>query len=95
MISPGVGVERILINMTDPNKDVNGEKSQLGTPHPFQADLNVRQAYALAIQRDVMATQLYGEPATVTTNVLAASAELRLQEHELEVRRGRRQQAVG
>ncbi len=70
MIYPGVGMERILVNLTDPNKDVNGEKSQMDTPHPFQADLNVRQAYALAIQRDVMATQLYGDTGTVTTNVL-------------------------
>ncbi len=63
-------MERILVNLTDPNKDVNGEKSQMDTPHPFQADLNVRQAYALAIQRDTMATQLYGDTGTVTTNVL-------------------------
>ncbi len=71
-ISPGTGVERILVNMTDPNKDVNGEKSHLGTPHPFQADLNVRKAYALGIQRDVMTTQLYGDTGTVTSNVLVA-----------------------
>ena len=70
VISPGVGLERILVNMTDPNKDVNGEKSSLQAPHPFQADLKVRQAYALAIQRDVMATQLYGDTGTVSTNVL-------------------------
>ncbi len=71
-ISPGTGMERILVNMTDPNKDVNGEKSHLGTPHPFQSDLNVRKAYALGIQRDVMTTQLYGETGTVTSNVLVA-----------------------
>ncbi|MGA7670453.1 MAG: peptide ABC transporter substrate-binding protein [Nitrolancea sp.] len=70
VIYPGVGVERILVNLTDPNKDVNGEKSQMDTPHPFQADLNVRQAYALAIQRDTMATQLYGDTGTVTSNIL-------------------------
>ncbi len=69
-ISPGLGIERILVNMTDPNKDVNGEKSHLGTPHPFQADLNVRQAYAMSIQRDVMTTQLYGDTGTVTSNIL-------------------------
>ena len=71
-ISPGTGMERILVNMTDPNKDVNGEKSHLGTPHPFQSDLNVRKAYALGIQRDVMTTQLYGDTGTVTSNVLVA-----------------------
>ncbi|HVB64802.1 MAG TPA: peptide ABC transporter substrate-binding protein, partial [Nitrolancea sp.] len=38
LITPGNSVERILVNMTDPNKDVNGEKSSLQAPHPFQAD---------------------------------------------------------
>ena len=71
-VSPGTGVERILVNMTDPNKDVNGEKSSLEAPHPFQADLKVRQAYALAIQRDVMATKLYGETGNATSNILVA-----------------------
>jgi peptide/nickel transport system substrate-binding protein len=69
-ITPGISVERILVNMTDPNKDVNGEKSSVQAPHPFQADLNVRKAYALAIQRDVMATQLYGDTGTATANIL-------------------------
>ncbi len=72
LINPGTGVERILVNLTDPNKDVNGEKSSLQAPHPFQSDLKVRQAYALAIQRDVMATQLYGDTGTATSNILVA-----------------------
>jgi peptide/nickel transport system substrate-binding protein len=74
-IAPGLGVERILVNMTDPNKEVDGERSHLGTPHPFQADLKVRQAYALAIQRDVMATQLYGDTGSATSNLLAGPAD--------------------
>jgi peptide/nickel transport system substrate-binding protein len=71
-VSPGTGVERILVNMTDPNKDVNGEKSHLGTPHPFQSDLKVRQAYALAIQRAVLVNQLYGPTGSTTPNILVA-----------------------
>ncbi len=71
-ISDGTGMERILVNLTDPNKDVNGEKSSLQAPHPFQSDLKVRQAYALGIQRDVMVQQLYGDTGTVTSNVLVA-----------------------
>jgi len=72
IITPGTGVERILINMTDPNTDVNGEKSHVGTPHPFQTDLNVRKAYNLTVQRDVMASTLYGAAGTATANVLVA-----------------------
>ncbi len=69
-IAPGTGVERILVNMTDPNKTVDGQKSHLGTPHPFQSDLKVRQAYSMAIQRDVLVKQLYGDTGSVTSNIL-------------------------
>ena len=73
-INPGLGVERILVNMTDPNKEVDGEKSSLKAPHPFQSDLKVRQAYALGIQRDVMAEQLYGDTGMATANILSGPA---------------------
>ncbi len=71
-VSPGTGVERILVNMTDPNKTVDGQKSHLGTPHPFQSELKVRQAYSMAIQRDVLVKQLYGPTGTTTSNILVA-----------------------
>ena len=74
IITPGSSSEQIQVNMTDPNTDVNGEKSHFGTPHPFQTDPKVRQAYALAIQRDVMASKLYGPAGTATANVLVAPA---------------------
>lgn len=64
---PGTGVERLHINFSDPNKEVNGQRSEKNTPHPFLTDLAVRQALALATDRDTMATQFYagppGEPA--------------------------------
>ncbi|HET9013990.1 MAG TPA: peptide ABC transporter substrate-binding protein [Thermomicrobiaceae bacterium] len=72
IVYPGNSLERILINMTDPNTSVNGEKSHLGTPHPFQSILDVRKAYNLAVQRDVMANTLYGPAGTATANVLVA-----------------------
>ncbi|GBD20550.1 Oligopeptide-binding protein AppA [bacterium HR28] len=68
----GVSVERILINMTDPRKEVDGERSKLGVPHPWQSDLRVRQAYALACQRDVIANTLYGRGGKATSNILVA-----------------------
>ncbi|HET7037028.1 MAG TPA: peptide ABC transporter substrate-binding protein, partial [Thermomicrobiaceae bacterium] len=75
LVNPGNGVERILINLTDPNKEVNGERSHLGTPHPFQSDLNVRKAYALLVDRDTMAKQLYGQTGVATANLLTAPAK--------------------
>ncbi|MCS7050219.1 MAG: peptide ABC transporter substrate-binding protein [Thermomicrobium sp.] len=71
-IIEGVNVERILVNMTDPRKEVDGERSKLGVPHPWQSDLKVRQAYALACQRDVIANTLYGRAGKATANILVA-----------------------
>lgn len=69
---PGTAVERIHINFSDPNKEVNGQRSEKNTPHPFLTDKAVRQALSLATDRETMATQFYagppGEPAA--TNIL-------------------------
>jgi peptide/nickel transport system substrate-binding protein len=67
---PGIGVEQIYFNMTDPNTEVDGEKSSLKTKHPFLTDKRVREALSLAIDRATMAKQLYGETGDATTNVL-------------------------
>ncbi|TAK24587.1 MAG: peptide ABC transporter substrate-binding protein [Chloroflexota bacterium] len=67
---PGIGVEAIHFNMTDPNKEVDGEKSSLKSKHPFLTDKKVREALSLAIDRDTMAKQLYGETGVATPNVL-------------------------
>ena len=65
-------MERIYINFSDPNKEVNGEKSQKDTPHPFLSEKPVRQAISLAIDRETIAEQLYGEAGTVATNFVVA-----------------------
>jgi peptide/nickel transport system substrate-binding protein len=63
---PGTAVERIHINFSDPNTEVNGQRSEKNTPHPFLTDLAVRQALALACDRETMANEFYagapGEP---------------------------------
>jgi len=69
-ITTGNGVERMSVNFTDPNKDVDGEKSSLKVPHPFQTDPKVREAYSWLIDRDSIAKNLYGEAAVPTCNVL-------------------------
>ncbi|RMF67698.1 MAG: peptide ABC transporter substrate-binding protein, partial [Cyanobacteria bacterium J069] len=53
-------MERILINFSDPNAEVDGERSHVSRPHPFLTDLQVRQALSLAVDREAIATQLYG-----------------------------------
>ena len=52
-------VERLLINFSDPNKEVNGQKSEKNTPHPFFSDLKVRQAFSLATDRQTLSDQFY------------------------------------
>ncbi len=69
----GALMERIIINHSDPNKATSdGERSNIQFPHPFFSDLKVRQALALAIDRDTIAKQLYGVTGKVTSNFLVA-----------------------
>jgi peptide/nickel transport system substrate-binding protein len=68
-VIPGASSEKIYINFADPNTDVNGEKSSPQSKSPFWTDKNVRQALALAIDRDAMAKNLYG-PAGISTNTI-------------------------
>ena len=70
----GTGVERVLVNQTNPHVEVNGEKSALGNPHPFLSDLTVRRALAAACDREAIATQLYGHTGIPTSNWLVAPA---------------------
>jgi len=70
--NPGVNVERILVNQTDPNKEVDGAKSEPVNPHPFLSDKAVRQAFSLGCDRDTVADQLYGPAGKATSNLLVA-----------------------
>ena len=72
----GGGVEQIYLNQTDPNKEVDGQRSSIKTTHPFLTDLKVRQALGLAIDRETMAKQLYGLEGVATPNVLTTPSRL-------------------
>ncbi len=71
-VSPNV--ERLLVNFADPNKEVNGARSEPSTKHPFLSDLKVRQALAMACDRKTIADQLYGAglAGEATTNIITA-----------------------
>ena len=64
--------ERLMFNFSDPNKEVNGQRSEKSTKHPFFSDKNVRQAFAMAVDRATIAKELYGDGLTgkVTCNVI-------------------------
>jgi peptide/nickel transport system substrate-binding protein len=73
----GGGIERILVNFTDPNKEVDGERSSLKAPHPFQTDPKVRQAYTLLCDRDSVVAAIYGRTGEPTVNVLMDPEQVR------------------
>ena len=72
VVVPGTAVEWIALNFSDPNTEVDGQRSQWQTPHPFLSDPAVRQALALGVDRLAISENLYagppGEPPT--SNVL-------------------------
>ena len=72
----GASIERIILNQTDPNQATEtGERSSLKFPHPFFSDPQVRKAFALAVDRDTIAQQLYGLTGKATSNLLVSPPE--------------------
>jgi peptide/nickel transport system substrate-binding protein len=69
-VIPGTNTERININFSDPNTELDGQRSHIDVPHPFLSDPAVRQAMNLAVPRDLIATQFYGEGEPATANIL-------------------------
>jgi peptide/nickel transport system substrate-binding protein len=70
LVSFDAFTERIMINFTDPNAETaDGERSSMQSPHPFLTDKRVRQAIALAVDREAIAA-LYGRGGRATTNIL-------------------------
>jgi peptide/nickel transport system substrate-binding protein len=68
--TPSSFVERIMLNFSDPNSETPvGERSSVENPHPFMSDKSVRQAIAMAIDREAIA-EPYGRGGNLTTNIL-------------------------
>jgi peptide/nickel transport system substrate-binding protein len=74
-VRPTVNVERIDINQSDPNQEVDGQRSEKNTPHPFFSDPVVRQALTLAIDRDLIQQRFYGEGHKPGRNVITGVPE--------------------
>jgi peptide/nickel transport system substrate-binding protein len=88
-VVPGTSVERVLINFSDPNKEVDGQRSEVNTPHPSLTDPAVRQALSLGADRETMATQFYqgppGEPATANILVGIPAFESKRTSYEFNI----------
>ena len=69
-ITDGGQLEFIQINFTDPNSEVDGERSSLKTKHPSLTDPAVRQAISLLVDRESIHKFIYGRGGAVTANVV-------------------------
>jgi peptide/nickel transport system substrate-binding protein len=70
----GSYVERVMLNFTDPSRETaDGERSSTQFPHPILTDRGVRQALAVAFDREKVAG-LYGRTGRATANLLVAPA---------------------
>ncbi len=69
-IVAGGNIEHIQCNFTDPNKDVDGERSSAKTAHPVLSDPAVRQALNLLVDRAAVQEQIYGRTGLATANFL-------------------------
>jgi peptide/nickel transport system substrate-binding protein len=68
----GTLVERIMINMTNPDPALGDERSTAKHPHPFLSDINVRKAMSMAVDRALLVEIGYGDAGRPTCNVLPA-----------------------
>ncbi len=67
----GTSVERIMINLSDPNPELGDERATLAHPHPFLTDFKVRKALSLAIDRVLLNEIGYGQTGRPTCNIVA------------------------
>ncbi|HEY3845863.1 MAG TPA: ABC transporter substrate-binding protein, partial [Acetobacteraceae bacterium] len=70
----GANVEHIQLNTTDPNKEVDGERSSITTTHPTLGDPAVRQALALLADRLSVEKYIYGRTGKATGNYINGPA---------------------
>ena len=70
VVAQGPSLERIHINFSDPWTEVDGQVSEMNTPHPFLTDPAVREALNLACDRQTIADEFYGPGQPPTANIL-------------------------
>lgn len=68
----GTLVERIEINLTDPNPRHGEWRSTTRHPHPFLTDIRVRKALSMAIDRNILVEIGYGPAGRPTCNLVPA-----------------------
>ncbi|MBI5264244.1 MAG: peptide ABC transporter substrate-binding protein [Bradyrhizobium sp.] len=66
----GGDTEFIALNFTDPNTEIDGERSSIKTKHPLFSDPVVRKALSLLVDRESVKKAIYGRAGRTTGNFL-------------------------
>ncbi|SDA27334.1 peptide/nickel transport system substrate-binding protein [Methylobacterium sp. UNC378MF] len=66
----GGKLEFLLLNATDPNVEVDGERASITTKHPAFSDPKVAQAINLLVDRKSIQTYIYGRTGKATANTV-------------------------
>jgi peptide/nickel transport system substrate-binding protein len=69
-LTKGSSIEHMQLNNTDPNKVVDGQRSDIKTKNPTLTDPAVRQALKLLINRDAVQKYIYGRTGVTTANYI-------------------------
>ncbi len=73
MVNLATNVERILVNQANPDPELGDMRSEWdngNNPHPFLTFKPIPQAMSMAIDRNLIAEQLYGDGGVATCNVI-------------------------
>jgi peptide/nickel transport system substrate-binding protein len=73
----GGTIEHLLVNQTDPWREVDGERSSAQTTHPFLTDPGVRAALRLLVDRAAVQAEIYGRAGVATGAYINAPARFR------------------
>ena len=69
-IRSGFYIEQLVLNMTDPRTEVDGELSSPKSKNPFFSDPVVRQAFTYVVDRQAVATNLWGPGGTAGNTLI-------------------------
>ena len=91
----GGDTEFIALNFTDPNTEVDGERSSIKTKHPLLSDPAVRKALSMLVDREAIKKVIYGRAGRTTRQLPQRPRAVRLQEHDLGIQHREGVQAAG
>ena len=74
----GTLVERLMVNLTDPDPALGDTRSTVAHPHPFLSEHAVRKALSMAIDRDLLVEIGYGKGRTADMQHRPGAGYLRL-----------------